>query len=139
MVDPLTQWVLEPLHKLIFGVLARIPTDGTFDQLKPLKALIELADVKHLPLYSFDLSSATDRLPVSIQVELLKFLLGEKLALLWKSILVDRDYSYDYKSWRGVVRYAVGQPMGALSSWAMLALTHHFLVQYAALKAGHNN
>lgn len=27
------------------------------------------------------------------------------------------------------VRYAVGQPMGALSSWAMLALTHHFIVQ----------
>ena len=26
------------------------------------------------------------------------------------------------------VRYAVGQPMGALSSWAMLALTHHFIV-----------
>jgi hypothetical protein len=30
------------------------------------------------------------------------------------------------------VRYAVGQPMGALSSWAMLALTHHVIVQYAA-------
>lgn len=26
--------------------------------------------------------------------------------------------------------------MGALSSWAMLALTHHFLVQYSAWKAG---
>jgi len=30
------------------------------------------------------------------------------------------------------VRYAVGQPMGALSSWAMLAMTHHALIQYAA-------
>lgn len=27
--------------------------------------------------------------------------------------------------------YAVGQPMGALSSWAMLAVTHHFIVQRA--------
>jgi hypothetical protein len=27
-------------------------------------------------------------------------------------------------------RYAVGQPMGALSSWAMLAMTHHLIVQY---------
>lgn len=34
------------------------------------------------------------------------------------------------------VRYAVGQPMGALSSWAMLAITHHFLVQYASMKCG---
>jgi len=33
-------------------------------------------------------------------------------------------------------RYAVGQPMGALSSWAMLAITHHFLVQLAARRAG---
>jgi len=98
MVDPITQWTLEPLHKLIFNVLRLLPTDGTFDQLKPLKKLIELVNLHNLPLYSFDLSSATDRLPVSIQVEILKFLLGEKLALLWKSILVDRDYHYDYKS-----------------------------------------
>lgn len=27
--------------------------------------------------------------------------------------------------------YTVGQPMGALSSWAMLATTHHFIVQIA--------
>jgi hypothetical protein len=30
-----------------------------------------------------------------------------------------------------IVRYAVGQPMGALSSWAMLAVTHHLIVQWA--------
>lgn len=35
-----------------------------------------------------------------------------------------------------VVRYSVGQPMGALSSWAMLALTHHVLVQLAASRVG---
>jgi hypothetical protein len=34
------------------------------------------------------------------------------------------------------VRYSVGQPMGAYSSWAMLALTHHFIVRVAALRAG---
>jgi len=33
------------------------------------------------------------------------------------------------------VSYKVGQPMGALSSWAMLAMTHHAIVQYAANKA----
>lgn len=35
------------------------------------------------------------------------------------------------------VKYAVGQPMGALSSWGMLALTHHFLVAHAARRAGY--
>jgi len=34
------------------------------------------------------------------------------------------------------VRYAVGQPMGALSSWAMLALTHHLIVAMAARRVG---
>lgn len=28
-----------------------------------------------------------------------------------------------------VIKYSVGQPMGAYSSWAMLALTHHMIVQ----------
>jgi hypothetical protein len=30
--------------------------------------------------------------------------------------------------------YSVGQPMGALSSWAMLALTHHLIVQFCAFR-----
>jgi len=30
-------------------------------------------------------------------------------------------------------KYAVGQPMGAYSSWAMLALSHHIIVQVAAM------
>jgi len=34
------------------------------------------------------------------------------------------------------IRYSVGQPMGALSSWAMLALTHHLIVQFAAYRVG---
>jgi len=33
------------------------------------------------------------------------------------------------------IKYAVGQPMGALSSWAMLAITHHFLWQWAAWRS----
>jgi hypothetical protein len=28
------------------------------------------------------------------------------------------------------IRYSVGQPMGALSSWAMLNLCHHLILQY---------
>jgi len=37
------------------------------------------------------------------------------------------------------VRYAVGQPMGAYSSFAMLALTHHVIVQVAAKRAGYSD
>jgi hypothetical protein len=44
-----------------------------------------------------------------------------------------RQFDDDYPS---SVLYAVGQPMGALSSWAMLALTHHIMVALAARRAG---
>jgi len=36
MVDPWTQWVLKPLHSNLFKVLAKLPMDGTFNQLNPL-------------------------------------------------------------------------------------------------------
>jgi hypothetical protein len=42
--------------------------DGTFNQLRPIYRLIGM---KGIPLYSLDLSAATDRLPVDLQVQLL--------------------------------------------------------------------
>jgi len=53
--------------------------DGTFNQLKPLYRLIKMAQRRGLPLYSLDLSAATDRLPVSIQAELLDYLFEQVL------------------------------------------------------------
>lgn len=50
--------------------------------------------------------------------------------------MVDRDYILTTGGVSQRIRYTVGQPMGALSSWAMLAITHHFLVQYCAQLAG---
>jgi len=53
-------------------------------------------------------------------------------------MLVSRDYIIQMNKYvpETTVRYAVGQPMGALSSFNMLALTHHLLLQYCALKVG---
>lgn len=39
MVDPFTNWLLKPLHKLIFRYLSKIEQDGTFDQLAPIDRL----------------------------------------------------------------------------------------------------
>jgi hypothetical protein len=64
--------------------------------------------------------------------------------MLWKSLLVDRDYILSDPSFEGgsdSFRYAVGQPMGALSSWGMLAVCHHLIVQLAyqhTIGKGHN-
>jgi hypothetical protein len=142
LVDCWTQWALKPLHDNLFAILRNIPQDGTFDQGKPLERFSEW---KGKPLYSFDLSAATDRLPVLLQAVVLSSLLGSHFANLWMTLLTARTYTWNIgkeSPWRselgtsGSVMYSVGQPMGALTSWAMLAITHHFIVQWAAFRSG---
>jgi hypothetical protein len=65
MVDNLTQSVLKPLHTALQDLLRLIPNDGTFDQDKS----VERSAAKSLSskcAFSFDLSAATDRLPVEL-------------------------------------------------------------------------
>lgn len=127
MVDPWSQWLLAPIHKVIFNILKNISTDGTHNQLKPLKAAW-LGVQK--PLFSMDLSSATDRLPIRLQASLLASLfdLTDLEAQSWSELLVGRSYALSSRMKSltkdktiSSVTYSVGQPMGALSSWAMLA------------------
>lgn len=64
--------------------------------------------------FSFDLSAATDRLPVKLQILLLNAVhpcLGDH----WSNLLVNRFYTVPTGP-VNQVRYATGQPMGALSS-----------------------
>jgi len=172
MVDSLTQWVLHPLHRALFKILEVIPQDGTFDQLAPVNKMMGALKEKGTNnVWSFDLSAATDRIPVLLQELVLAGFTGMDFAFFWRSLLCNRYYQLPTQ-WlktfgkRGLaslktgvrpfqlrdpksnklgkvmyqpikaVRYAVGQPMGAYSSWAMLALVHHALIQFAAFRAG---
>lgn len=83
MVDTWTQWLLFPLHKFIQGVLRLLDEDATFDQVGKLeKKLLEMQKKYKRPkAFSYDLSSATDRLPVLLQVYILSPLLGLKSAI----------------------------------------------------------
>lgn len=131
ITDWWTQAILRPLHLGIFDLLKLIGQDGTFDQWKPVETWVIPRLRLGSPCFSFDLSNATDRLPLSLQVDILSLFIGKRLSRLWGRLL-QRDWWFQGKP----IRYAVGQPMGAYSSWAMLALTHHFVVQLAALRAG---
>jgi len=143
IVDSWTQSLLAPLHKDLFSFLKGLPNDGTFDQ----EASFKRCQVKAMlanEAYAFDLTSATDRLPIALQTFILdyfyihkkspEFMIGE----LWAKLLVGRKYivrSKLYPDFRGdEFEYGTGQPMGCLSSWAMLAITHHFIVQVAATR-----
>jgi hypothetical protein len=141
MVDCLTQSALYGLHEWLFKLLERIPNDGTFNQ----EAAFSRAQVKAKKYgvsFGYDLSSATDRLPRSIQVKILESWFGIEKAQLWCKLLVERDYivlegkrTSKFGITPGPYRYSVGQPMGAYSSWAMLAITHHYIVQWAHFQA----
>jgi hypothetical protein len=143
MVECWTQWLLHPLHEWLFQKLALLPSDGTFDQFRPVQIMIDNGFTR---FWCYDLSAATDRLPVSVQSALLNWIFGSGFGSAWAHLLVGRQYVVPSVLPKGVlvkgelpnsVRYAVGQPMGALSSWAMLALTHHFIVHWAAYRKGY--
>lgn len=71
IVDAWTQSLLSPLHNALFDLLKSIKQDGTFNQLKPVMVLHER---KIKEMYSFDLSAATDRLPIALQTDVLSLL-----------------------------------------------------------------
>lgn len=134
MVEVLTQSLFGPLHQWLFSLFKKIPNDCTHNQHKGFLYAQELS-LKYNSSYGFDLSAATDRLPVSSQIAILNSLFG--IGTEWGTILTKRDYvisdnKYDIPS--GSVRYSVGQPMGALSSWAMLNLVHHMMIQFIAIR-----
>jgi len=148
IVDIWTQSVLNPLHKSIFSLLRRLPNDGTFDQDESFRRCQSKASTFG-NAFSIDLSSATDRLPISIQADVLDVLTGkEGFGSAWSKLLTNREYilpsTYEKdETFNGLslpfgkgLKYATGQPMGGLSSWAMLALTHHLIVQFAAHRVG---
>lgn len=71
LVDSVTQSVMKPLHKALFTVLRSLPNDGTFDQ----DASVARCTVKAAAAgkaFSFDLSAATDRLPVSLTASIIE-------------------------------------------------------------------
>jgi len=139
IVDSLTQSTLNPLHNALFDLLSKIPNDGTFDQDASVRRCQEKA-LKAGCAWSFDLSAATDRLPADLSARILDKIFGEAVGEFAVALLTQRDFhisesirkTYGNESTLETVRYKVGQPMGAKSSWAMLAITHHWILQYVS-------
>lgn len=71
LIDSISQSVLRPLHDYLFAILKVIPNDGTFNQEDSVKRSIEKARLYNCA-YSFDLSSATDRLPRALTGSILE-------------------------------------------------------------------
>jgi len=78
LVDIWTQSILKPLHLTLFDLLRTIPNDGTFNQDESVSRSMEKSS-KSGCAYSFDLSSATDRLPIIYQSAILDRILPVKI------------------------------------------------------------
>ena len=95
VVDGITQRMLQPLHEWVFSILRMIPQDGTFAQTSPI-GLLQQKGVK--TLFSFDLRSATDRMPAEACELLLERIWGAPIALAWRTLLY-REFEVPSKSW----------------------------------------
>jgi len=133
MVDSWTQTATHSLHNYLMDVLNNIPNDGSKDHGAAFVRATQKA-VKFNCCYGYDLSAATDRLPISLQAKIIGSLFSDEFAIAWSNLLVGRPYYLFNKDDNDFFpfHYAVGQPMGAKSSWTMLALTHHMLMQYCS-------
>ena len=76
--DALKQALLRPAHEWAMSVLRTIPQDGTYDQTRPLKRLSRVKT-----LFSYDLSSATDRFPLWLQSMIVSGLFNLTASFSW--------------------------------------------------------
>lgn len=76
---------------------------------------------------SIDLKNATDRMPALLQAFVLwdVRILTFTQTLGWYWVSTRRDFRVIINGKPKFVRYKVGQPMGSLSSWAVMAITNH--------------
>lgn len=150
IIDAISQRVLKTLHDDLFVVLKGIVEDGTHNQERLFTRLQKFMSLRSGFWSSLDISSATDMIPVQFYRILLEELYNRtgpavKLADSVITLLTDREFTLssdgksipipdDLKDKK--VRYGRGQPMGALSSFALLGLWHHSFIHFAAHKCG---
>lgn len=123
------QQALKPLHNTLFEVLRHVSTDGTHNQESQWTRVMAASLIG--PVWSFDLTAATDRFPKLIQTTNLKYLYLT-VGVTWSKILEQVKVCHESKE----VVYEVGQPMGLYSSWATFTLSHHLIVQYCSYLEG---
>jgi hypothetical protein len=127
ILDYWSQTWLKQIHSIHFNFLRTIPTDRTFTQCPTITN--KPSGHKY---YSFDLSAATDRFPITFQEMFIKECFGEQVSLAWRMILTSFPF---YVPWEDrTITYNCGQPMGAYSSWSTFTLSHHVVLHYIHTK-----
>lgn len=79
IVDAWTQSLFQPLHDFLFLILDKFPNDGKKDQGLSFKRACQKATMYNC-CFGYDLSAATDRLPILLQEAILTSLIGYEAA-----------------------------------------------------------
>lgn len=125
----INQRLLYPVHAWLVSLLRRLRTDGTFDQLRPLRRLKDAPGGFH----SVDLKAATDRWPLLLLFELIQACFDRNFASsVVNSTLGLNLFEVSFLKKRKSVSFITGQALGYYSSWPLFALSHHMMVWYAA-------
>lgn len=117
------QAALRPLHDELMRALRSLECDFTY-RTDLVSEHIQMMYAKGYKAYCFDMTSATDRFPRAFQAEVLSGIYGKEIGDAW-STLMSLPLSFNGKT----VYFAVGQPMGLLSSFPAFSLSHHFLIR----------
>ena len=131
----LLQAWMRPLQLALFEHLSSLPQDCTFDQDKGMRVVQGwLRDGARV--HSVDLSSATDRFPLSYQLSLLRDAGGHDSRFArdldifhaisrarWRTPTLEQELGIQSVSWTN------GQPLGLGPSFAAFALAHHNVVR----------
>lgn len=127
--DFFSQSSLKSIHSFTMKWLRSIDEDSSKEHSMAAKTVKEWTSDKDSKIWSYDLTSATDRFPVFLQEIVLEQMFGSDIKDCWKDIILNRTFTGPKNE---EVRFAVGQPLGALSSWSVFSITHHLILQTAA-------
>lgn len=134
------QMALSPGAARLYNLVAQFPCDATFNQNKFDTKIQNRVNNVNLYQGSVDLSKATDNLPLSwgeTCVQSLINIFGLSSDEERRSIeLFSTVARANWEDQGYLINWNVGQPLGSLPSFAMLAITHNFFIESLALSQG---
>jgi hypothetical protein len=129
------QEALRPLGEALYRCIKSLPWDCTHDQMRAIPH-IQSCLRQGGKVHSVDLSSATDRFPLTLQETALRAIFHKRF---WKHI--DLFIEISRSSWKspiGEIQWTKGQPLGLYPSFAAFSLTHGLLLLHLANYDFHN-
>lgn len=72
------------------GILRRLETDGTYDQERAFARILHKSKGKRT--YCFDLSGASDRIPLKVQEIMMTSLFSKEISDAWSSVVSNRSF-----------------------------------------------